>query len=65
VDSFTGISMQNFPLLKIIFHNNNGTNIGVYILPLCFTVFFVKGDNNDYSHIKRKNSLSASAVEEL
>lgn len=65
MDSSTGISMQNFPLSKIIFHNNNGTNIGVYILPLCFTVFFMKGDNNDYSHIERKNSLSASAVEEL
>lgn len=65
MDSSTGISMQNFPLSKIIYHNNNGTNIGVYILPLCFIVFFVKGHNDDYSHIKRKNSLSASAVEEL
>ena len=40
-------------------------NIGVYILPLCFTVFFMKGDNDDHSRIKRKNSLSASTVKEL
>lgn len=65
MDSSTGISMQNFPLSKIIFHNNNGTNIGVYILPLCFTVFFMKGDNDDHSLIERKNGLSASAVKEL
>ena len=65
MDSSTGISMQNFSLLNIIYHNNNGMNIGVYILPLCFTVFFMKGDNDDYTHIKRKNSLSASAVKEL